>query len=403
MSLDLGETVGQLDRLSQSVRLSADAREKRLEALLEAVRAVPNDAARARTNGDTGRPFLAAQVTDALLGSYPPAGPPTDWTVAAVDGSHIDVDRHLPVHCYLLNFGGCVLTYGTKSDATLFSRPHLSTQADELYISDPNNPAGEEAVSGSLLGLVRTVKELETLADTAEEQSAGIPVLALIDGSLVMWGLSGQAYRPFVRDAIVRDGLLPALDRFEALAAQRPVALAAYISFPRSTEVVNAFRCALCPHSQSSCRNSCNNRRSTCEPCSEADEFLDRDVFQRLLEPGWRSPVYRTNSSVPREHYGERQQVYFFYLNAGEEIGRVEIPAWVAENEALLSLAHSLVWDQCRRGQGYPVAISESHEQAVINAGDRRVFRRMLTDSLERQGLSAATSEKDRSKRTPWL
>ena len=49
------------------------------------------------------------------------------------------------------------------------------------------------------------------------------------------------------------------------------------------------------------------------------------------------------------------------------------------------------------------VAISESHEQAVINAGDRRVFRRMLTDSLERQGLSAATSEKDRSKRTPWL
>jgi hypothetical protein len=351
---------------------------------------------------------LAAQVTGALLGAYPPTDPPTDWTVAAVDGSHIDVDRHLPVHCYLLNFGGCVLTYGKNPDATLFSRPHLSTEADELYISDPNNPAGEEAVSGALLGLVRTVKELQTLADTAEGLTAGspglgLPVLALIDGSLVMWGLSGQAYRPFVRDAIVRDGLLPALDRFAELAAKLPVALAAYISFPRSTEVVNAFRCALCPHSQSICRNSCNNRRSTREPCSDADDFLDRDIFQRLLAPGWRSPVYRTNSSVPREHYGERQQVYFFYLNAGEEIGRVEIPAWVAENEALLSLAHSLVWDQCRRGQGYPVAISESHEQAVINAGDRRVFRRMLADSLERQGLSAATSEKDRSKRTPWL
>jgi hypothetical protein len=371
---------------------------------LEAVESVPNDTARARTNGDTGRPFLAAQVTDALLGSYPPGDTPTDWTVAAVDGSHIDVDRHLPVHCYLLNFGGCVLTYGTNPDATLFSRPHLSTEADELYISDPNNPAGEEAVSGSLLGLVRTVKELQVLADTAENLAERIPLLGLIDGSLVMWGLSGQAYRPFVRDAIVRDGLLPALERFEALATQVPVALAAYISYPRSAEVVNAFRCALCPHSQTLCTNSCNNRRSTREPCSEADDFLDRDVFQRTLPPGWRSPVYRTNSSVPREYYGERQQVYFFYLNAGEEIGRVEIPAWVAENdEALLSLTHSLVWDQCRRGQGYPVAISESHEQAVINAGDRRVFRRMLADSLERQGLSAATSEKDRSKRTPWL
>ena len=403
MSLDLGETVGQLDRLSQSVFSSADAREKRLVVLLEAARSVSNKTARARTNEEDGRPFLAAQVNDALLGSYPPPDTPTDWTVAAVDGSHIDVDRHLPVHCYLLNFGGCVITYGTNPDAMLFSRPHLSIQSDELYISDPDNVAAEEAVSGPLLGLVRTVKELENLADTVEQQSSISPVLGLIDGSLVLWGLSGQAYRPFVRNAIVRDGLLPAMDRFEVLAARRPVALAAYISYPRSAEVVNAFRCVLCPHSQNICITSCNNRRSIRNPCSNADDFLDRDVFQSILPPGWRSPVYKTNSSVPREHYSQRQKVHFFYLNAGEEIGRVEIPAWVADNDELLSLTHSVVWDQCRRGQGYPVTISESHEQAVINAGDRRVFRRMLADSLERRGLSAVTSEKDRSKRTPWL
>ena len=53
--------------------------------------------------------------------------------------------------------------------------------------------------------------------------------------------------------------------------------------------------------------------------------------------------------------------------------------------------------------RGMDVAISESHEQAVVSAGDRRVFRRMLADSLERQGLSAATSQKDRSKRSPWV
>ncbi len=403
MSLDLGETVQQFDRLTQSLRSSEEEREKRLKALLNVVAAVSNETAQTRTGGNPGRPFLAAQVTGSLLGSYPPGDTPTDWTVAAVDGSHIDVDRHLPLHCFLLNFGGCVLTYGSNPDAILFSRPHLSTEADELYISDTGNTVSEEAVTGSLLGLVRTVKELELLADTAQELDAEIPVLGLVDGSLVLWGLSGQAYRPFVRDAIVRDGILPALKRFEALAAKRPVALAAYISYPRSTEVVNAFRCVLCPHSQSVCTNSCNNRRSMREPCSEADDFLDRDIFQRTLPPGWRSPIYKTNSSVPRDYYGDRQQVYFFYLNAGEEIGRVEVPAWVAENEALLSLSHSLVWDQCRRGQGYPVAISESHEQAVINAGDRRVFRRMLADSLERQGLSAATSEKDRTKRNPWL
>ncbi|KAA1283327.1 MAG: hypothetical protein EGP13_03415 [SAR202 cluster bacterium] len=75
----------------------------------------------------------------------------------------------------------------------------------------------------------------------------------------------------------------------------------------------------------------------------------------------------------------------------------------MANNEVLLSLTHGLVWDQCKRGQGYPVAISESHEQAVVSTGDRRVFRRMLADSLERQNLSSATSQKDRSKRSPWV
>ena len=403
MGLDMGQTVLQLDQLSQAVRGASEARDARLTALINAAAGIDPETATEKTADTRQRPYLAAEVEESLLGTYPPTEPPADWVVAAVDGSHIDVDRHLPVACYLLNFGGCVLTYGSNPDATLFSHPHLATTPQELYISDPTNSTGEEMISGALLGLVRTVKELETLAKTVEECPPGLPVLGLVDGSLVLWGLSGQAYRPYVSDAIINDGLLPAMKRLEKLAETRPVALAAYVSFPRSTEVVNAVRCSLCPHDNAVCTESCNNRRSTQQPCDGANEFLDRDIFQRLLEPGWRSPVYKTNSSVSRESYDEAHKVYFFYVNAGEEIGRVEVPKWVAKNETLLSLTHSLVWDQCQRGQGYPVAISESHEQAVVSAGDRRVFRRLLTDSLERQGLSAATSQKDRSKRSPWV
>ena len=403
MGLDIGQTVLQLDQLSQAVRGASEARDARLTALINAAAGIDPETATEKTADTRQRPYLAAEVEESLLGTYPPTEPPADWVVAAVDGSHIDVDRHLPVACYLLNFGGCVLTYGSNPDATLFSHPHLATTPEELYISDPTNSTGEEMISGALLGLVRTVKELETLAKTVEECPPGLPVLGLVDGSLVLWGLSGQAYRPYVSDAIINDGLLPAMKRLEKLAETRPVALAAYVSFPRSTEVVNAVRCSLCPHDNAVCTESCNNRRSTQQPCDGANEFLDRDIFQRLLEPGWRSPVYKTNSSVSRESYDEAHKVYFFYVNAGEEIGRVEVPKWVAKNETLLSLTHSLVWDQCQRGQGYPVAISESHEQAVVSAGDRRVFRRLLTNSLERQGLSAATSQKDRSKRSPWV
>ena len=79
------------------------------------------------------------------------------------------------------------------------------------------------------------------------------------------------------------------------------------------------------------------------------------------------------------------------------------MPKWVAEDENLLALGHSLILDQCKRGQGYPVAISEAHEQAVVSTGDRRIFKEMVSQALERQGITPYTSEKDRSKRTPWV
>ena len=89
---------------------------------------------------------------------------------------------------------------------------------------------------------------------------------------------------------------------------------------------------------------------------------------------------------MPREYYGERQQVYFYYLNAGEEIARVEVPQWVAEDEDLLALGHRLIVEQCRKGQGYPVVISEAHEQAVVSGRDRQLFKQMVAETLERAG-----------------
>ncbi|MEC8958745.1 MAG: DNA double-strand break repair nuclease NurA [Chloroflexota bacterium] len=403
MGLDMGQTVLQLDQLTQSVLGDSQAREERLTALINAASRVDRETATEKTCDTKQRPYLAAEVLESLLGAYPPAEPPNDWAVAAVDGSHIDVDRHLPIACYLLNFGGCVLTYGSCPDATMFSHPHLAVNQEELYISNPVNRNQEESISGAVLGLVRTIKELDTLADTVEQCPTDLPVLGLVDGSLVMWPLSGQAYPQYVKDEIIGGGLIPARRRLEKMSETRPVALAAYVSYPRSAETLNAVRCSLCPNDVNTCTQSCNNRRSAQQPCNNANDFLDRDLFERLLDPGWRSPIYKTNSSVSRDSYDESNKVYFFYVNAGEEIGRVEIPQWVAKSETLLSFTHSLVWDQCRRGQGYPVAISESHEQAVVNTGDRRVFRRMLIDSLEQQGLSGATSQKDRSKRSPWV
>jgi len=68
-----------------------------------------------------------------------------------------------------------------------------------------------------------------------------------------------------------------------------------------------------------------------------------------------------------------------------------------------IPLTHSLVVDQCRRGQGYPVAISEAHEQAVVTGRDRDQFWQLVQLNLAESTLSEDTSGKSRSKRTRWV
>ena len=215
MPLELGEVALQLEQMAQGLSWTEKDREERLASLLEAAARVDPASAVRSTEAALDRPYLAAVAEEGLLGSYAPSPPPSDWQVAAVDGSHIDVDRHLPVACFLVNLGGCVLTYGGQPDATFFSQPRLATESADLHLVDPGNPAQEEAVTGALLGLIRTIEELERLAQVASELSPDLPALVLVDGSLVLWGLSGQGYRPFVRDSIIGGRLLPALKRLQ--------------------------------------------------------------------------------------------------------------------------------------------------------------------------------------------
>jgi hypothetical protein len=71
--------------------------------------------------------------------------------------------------------------------------------------------------------------------------------------------------------------------------------------------------------------------------------------------------------------YGEHQ-IYFCYVHVGTEIARVEVPAWVAENPEKLDSALSLMLAQVQKGYGYPVALAEAHNQAVVRGGDRARF-----------------------------
>ena len=62
----------------------------------------------------------------------------------------------------------------------------------------------------------------------------------------------------------------------------------------------------------------------------------------------------------------------------GNEIGRVEIPAWVAWDEQLVDVVAQTMIDQCIKGHGYPVVLAEAHEQAVVKGPDRDFFYHLL-------------------------
>ena len=65
-------------------------------------------------------------------------------------------------------------------------------------------------------------------------------------------------------------------------------------------------------------------------------------------------------------HIKKKQHIYFCYINIGSEIARIEFPEWVAENSRLLNQALEIVFSQVNKGFGYPIALSEAHNQAVM-------------------------------------
>jgi hypothetical protein len=373
-------------------------REKRLKFALEIMGNPAIDLDDLKRKIAEGRTtWLVADLVEGLNKRYPAPPTPTEFNVLGCDGSHIDVDRHRSTRSYLINIGAAVIRYGSRPEALLTSSPLLYSDDKDLVITPPGG-GREQAVEGTVLGIRRSVEECRHLAELASDLPAASDSLALLDGTLILWGL--EAYPEFVADVLLTGGLLKCLDAIRKLNKDRRLALASYISFPRSTDVVNVLRVAVCPNDAPDCDRDCPpNKERDCEVVAGV---RDRDLFMDLLDVGERSALFISPSKVVREHYGEHR-VHFFYLKVGDEVARIEIPQWVAENENLLNLTHCLILDQCQRGHGYPVALSEAHEQAVVTGADRENFWELVESTLVDEHLPSPGSAKSYSKRTRWI
>lgn len=333
------------------------------------------DAAAARIEQAlAGRAVPYALVQEGDPAATFPTPAPGPVTVVAADGSSITPDRFSTVRCYAINTGHAQLPYGTAVEPSLGATAEVGLDGDLLGGAADMR----QAPRGLATRLLRDVRELERGVELAVPAAQSGPAVLLLDGTLLPWDLhtrqaSDEALAPY------RDRTHEALERLRACG--EPLSAGAYISASAAREVVASLD-VLAP------------------PPPSAPPLTDGDVFRGLLAPGERSALFLSRSSRPGrvESLLPGHEVALFYLRAGDDVARVELPLWAATTPQVDRLQVTIV-DQCERCEGYPRALQEAHEQAVISAGDREQFERLLARLAGDVGIHAPLNGKRHSKR----
>lgn len=329
-----------------------------------------------------------------------------NYAVLAVDGSQVYPDRHISgINCFLINTGQCHLEYGQASKANLSSQPYVFTP-DNVFEPDGKNFPTDISFSSDLVDLKREELELETSFKTAHElnqkySGQNTPFAVLVDGSLIFWQLEGKA--PDIKKYFLNK-------YFEHLNSfyENNIPIAGYISMPKSRELINLIKIGLCRFEVANCI-SCHSLHNTF-PCKDIDHVFDTQIASIFLNPNFRSTIFYSNSKVV-DLYPEHLKPCFVYLNTGKEIVRLEFPIWMTQpshkaqassckdyaghrpaltqnfdkaecgtrqKTTYLDLICKIAIDQSVKGQGYPVVLSEAHEQAVIKGFDKDFFYQLI-------------------------
>ncbi|RUS97486.1 nuclease [Dulcicalothrix desertica PCC 7102] len=397
--LDITKLAGQIQGLSQHLTQEAVAGQKRLELaskyLVDAI-GRQEEFVEKQDKWKDRIVFANATPIEPLDTRVEIPVPPKVHTVIATDGSQIAPNHHEIAYCYLLNIGRVVLHYGQNKHPLLDSLPEVFYRPEDLYASRKWGIRTEEWMSYR-----RTASEAMVLAELAcgivgeqtpllNQLNPRVPTLAMVDGSLIYWFLEQLPLE--AREHI----LPPILEAWGQMKASR-APLMGYLSASRNVEGVNFLRLLACTHPVPDCASFCPNQNDKV-PCKVFDPLRDSTLWATQLQPGQRGPLWRSNARI-LELYQD-QQIYFCYVHVGTEIARIEIPRWVAEDTQLFDESLGLMLAQVQKGYGYPVAIAEAHNQAVVKGGDKARFFSVLERQMIKAGLrNVGTSYKEARKR----
>ncbi len=336
---------------------------------------------------------LAAPLEDpGRVYAAPPL--PASYRTLASDGSAVAPEAHFAIpyaliHVALTEIAYAPADYRTAHDARLLFR------REEMEIAPPGS---DEAVpvEGPVVDTLRAYRELAWLWEGAAQAASDQPLLAMMD-AIILWTHrgTGPGHEALRDDYLLRSVRL--LARFE----QAGIPLVSFISRPHHREVLHTLLAHLCPRQDLNCTHC----PEPADPCRLLQPLQDRHLFGFLKE-GERSaifqPLYRGDPRwrLPPAHALDPRLV-FFYLWAGPEIARVELPLWIVER-GKLPLVHGILLDQCvRRAEkapGYPLILSLAHEEAVLTGRDRRAIQRSIEDALMRRHIPIVPSSKAQMK-----
>jgi hypothetical protein len=383
------------DQLNSFEAYEAEVRDRRteqtgraraaLDACAEQWRAV-----QAAVDAADPRRLVAAMQESPRKTTAPPSRP-TPVTVVATDGTQIYPDRHVDPMFFLLNGSQVGFQYGTREDPLLNTEPRLRFEEDlSAHVDEVLGSMTTELVSA-----LRDEMELELLLDAARTaQVDGRPLVGLADGTLIRWMIRGM------NNEAAEERLIARYTEYLQAFRQDQLPLASYVSMPATTEVVNLLRFVVGELAVPAPKDL-----SVTPDTPPLQGLLDRHVFDAILEPGERSATFGSTSHIQRA-YPKGSAVRFFYLKGPSttgtgEVGRVEVPQWMTTDQVLLDRVHATILRECEKGDGYPLALSEAHERAVIRGSERDAFFRLMERRLRGAGMSPTGSRKRQSKERP--
>lgn len=313
------------------------------------------------------------------------------YTVVAVDGSQIYPDRHQGTSCYLINVGTVVLNYQLGQHPVKFdSIPYVFLPTEEDVQTGSTDLVNCKRQDYEFIAGVQLMEQLknalhgfdsaESLAHherksinvikmnnepvrperaEASRMDSNYNSLFLFDGSLIFWHLEGK-------DEVVKNEYISKYVSALYQLYKQQALIAGYISAPKSKELVNLIRLQL---------SDFNPEKN--DGYKKVEHLVDSHIASFILEPLQRTAVFASSSNII-QFYPEPLKPYFFYLNLGQEIVRIEVPQWIAMDADKVNRITSIIIDQSIKGFGYPVCLAEAHEQAVVKGPDREFFYHMI-------------------------